>query len=62
MTSMSGGAQSANFVAARTVLPPYDAISACGTVPIPRPPHHDAFASVVTPISTPMVAPATWAA
>ncbi len=58
----SSGAQSANFVAASTVLPPYAAISACGTVPTPRPPHHDACASDVTPISAPTTAPATWAA
>ena len=40
------GAHSANFVAASTVLPPYAEMSACGTVPTPRPPHHDACASV----------------
>ena len=58
----SGSAYSANFVAARTVLPPYEAISECGTVPMPRPPHHEACASDVTPISTPIDAPATCAA
>ena len=55
----SGGAHSANFVAASTVLPPYDAISECGTVPIPRPPHHEACSSVVTPIGAPTILPAT---
>ena len=34
VTFMSGDAQSANFRAASTVSPPYDAISECGTVPI----------------------------
>jgi hypothetical protein len=53
---------SANLVAARTVLPPYDAISECGTVPIAEPPHQDVFALVVIPIGTPIVAPATYAA
>ena len=57
-----GSQYSANFVAASTVFPPYDAISAWGTVPIARPPHQDAFASVVTPIGTPRIAPATKAA
>jgi hypothetical protein len=55
---MSGSAFSANFVAARTVLPPYEPISACGTVPTPRPPHQDACASDVTPISAPTIWPA----
>src|SRR5207302_1840217 len=59
VTRISGGAHSANFDAASTVLPPYDAMSACGTVPIPRPPHHDACSSVVTPISAPVMSPAT---
>ena len=54
---MSGGAHAANFVAARTVSPPYAAIRAWGTVPRPRPPHHDAWASVDTPATPP-----TWAA
>ena len=58
----SAAPSSANFVAASTVLPPYEAISACGTVPMPRPPHQDACASEVTPISTPIIAPATCAA
>ena len=62
VTFMSGGAHSANFSAASTVLPPYDAISACGTVPMPRPPHQDACSSVVTPISAPATWPATYAA
>jgi hypothetical protein len=56
---MSSLAHSANFVAASTVLPPYEAMSACGTVPTPRPPHQDACASEVTPISAPIIAPAT---
>ena len=56
---MSDGAHSANFAAARTVSPPYAAISECGTVPIPRPPHQDACSSVVTPISAPVISPAT---
>ena len=59
---MSAGAHSANFVAASTVLPPYEAISACGTVPTPRPPHQEACASEVTPIAAPIIAPATYAA
>ena len=50
---------SANFVAASTVLPPYDEIKECGTVPIALPPHHDAFAPVVIPIGAPIVDPAT---
>jgi len=58
----SGGAHSANFVAASTVLPPYAAISECGTVPMPRPPHHEACASEVTPTGAPISAPATNAA
>ena len=58
----SAGAHSANFVAASTVLPPYEAISECGTVPTPRPPHHDDCASVVTPIGASTIAPATYAA
>ena len=36
-----------------------EAISACGTVPTPRPPHQDACASEVTPICAPIIAPAT---
>ena len=59
---MSGSAFSANFVAASTVLPPYEPISACGTVPTPLPPHQDACASEVTPISAPTTCPATYAA
>src|SRR6266571_6848944 len=59
---MSSDAHSANFVAASTVLHPYDAISECGTVPIPRPPHQDACSSVVTPIGAPTTRPATYAA
>ena len=55
----SSVAHSANFVAASTVLPPYAAISACGTVPTPRPPHQDACASDVTPTGAPSIAPAT---
>ena len=55
----SGGAHSANFVAASTVLPPYAEIRACGTVPSPRPPHQEACASVVIPIGAPRSAPAT---
>ena len=39
-----------------------EAISECGTVPTPRPPHHDACSSVVTPISLPVIWPATYAA
>jgi len=58
-TFSSAGAHSANFVAASTVLPPYAAISACGTVPTPCPPHHDACSSVVTPIGAPTIRPAT---
>ncbi len=53
---ISGGAHSANFVAASTVSPPYAAISACGIVPIPRPPHSDAWASVETPATPPTFA------
>ena len=48
---------SANARAAATVSPSKHAIRACGTVPIPFPPHQDAWASVETPI-----APAMWAA
>ena len=59
VTFRSSGAQSANFVAARTVLPPYAAISECGTVPTPLPPHQDACSSVVTPIGAPTIWPAT---
>jgi hypothetical protein len=59
---MSGSMFSTNFVAARTVLPPYAAISECGIVPIPRPPHHEACASEVTPISVPTTRPAMYAA
>ncbi len=59
---MSSEAHSANFVAASTVLPPYDAINECGTVPIPRPPHQEACSSVVTPIGAPTMRPATCAA
>ena len=36
-----------------------EAIKACGTVPTPRPPHQEACASEVTPISAPIIAPAT---
>src|SRR3954469_15338342 len=57
VTFISREKRSANARAAATVSPPYAAISACGTVPTPRPPHHDACASVETPI-----APATRAA
>ena len=42
--------------AASTVLRPYAAMSACGTVPMPRPPHQDACASVETPIAPAMCA------
>ena len=56
-TFISSAQRSANALAAATVSPPYAAISPCGTVPTPRPPHHDACASVETPI-----APATCAA
>ena len=59
---MSGREYSANLVAASTVFPPYDAISECGTVPTPRPPHQEACASEVTPMSTSSIAPATYAA
>ena len=62
VTFISGSTFSTNFVAASTVLPPYAAISACGTVPIPRPPHQEACASEVTPISVPTTWPATKAA
>ena len=48
--------RSANFRAASTVSPPYAAISPCGTVPMPLPPHHDACASVETPIAPAMCA------
>ena len=54
----SAGAESANFLAARTVFPPYAAMSECGTVPTPLPPHHDACSSVVTPIDAPQTCPA----
>jgi hypothetical protein len=62
VTFMSAGAHSANFSAAATVSPPYEAINACGTVPMPMPPHHDACSFVVTPISAPTIWPATYAA
>jgi hypothetical protein len=62
VTFMSAGAQSANRRAAATVSPPYAAISECGTVPIPRPPHQDACSSVVTPMDAPRILPATYAA
>ena len=39
-----------------TVLPPNAAISACGTIPIPSDPHHEAWASVDTPIAPAMCA------
>lgn len=57
ITLSSPANRSANLRAASTVSPPYAAMSPWGTVPMPRPPHHDACASVLTPI-----APATWAA
>src|SRR5665213_1533760 len=40
MTFTEASMYCANFCVARTVSPPYAAISACGTVPIPRDPHH----------------------
>ena len=46
-----GSMYSAYFWAARTVSPLYAAISECGTVPTPLPPHQDAWASVETPIA-----------
>jgi len=59
---MSSGAQSAKRFAAATVSPPKAAISACGTVPSPLPPHQDACSSVVTPTGVPTIWPATYAA
>ena len=57
VTFISPAKRLAKSRAAATVSPPNAAISACGTVPTPRPPHQEACASVDTPI-----APATWAA
>ena len=57
VTFISEPQRSANARAAATVSPPNAAIRPCGTVPTPRPPHHEAWASVETPI-----APATCAA
>ncbi len=57
MTLSSPAKRSANRSAARTVSPPKAAMSEWGTVPMPLPPHHEAWASVDTPI-----APATCAA
>jgi hypothetical protein len=42
------GVPLANFVAASTVPPPYDAIRACGRADAAAA-HHDAWASEVTP-------------
>jgi len=61
-TFRSAGAHSAKRSAATTVSPPYDAISECGTVPTPLPPHQDACSSVVTPTGAPTTCPATKAA
>ena len=58
-TFRSGGAHSAKRVAASTVSPPKAEMSACGTVPTPLPPHHEACSSVVTPIVAPTTRPAT---
>jgi nicotinic acid phosphoribosyltransferase len=56
VTFISDAKRRANASAAATVSPPNAAIRLCGTVPIPRPPHHEAWASVETPM-----APATCA-
>ncbi len=56
MTFTAGSMYCANFSVARTVSPSYAAISACGTVPMPRDPHHSAFASVDTPSAPEMYA------
>jgi hypothetical protein len=59
VTFMSSGAQAAKTRAASTVSPPQAATRACGTVPIPRPPHQEAWASEVTPIGAPSTRAAT---
>ena len=53
---MAGSDWSANLRDAWTVSPLYAAMSAWGTVPMPSEPHHDAWASVDTPIAPAMCA------